>query len=47
MNARKNYQLKYRKLSKNDEKIVTKWEAFTLYKEQMFNKTATKESPRV
>ena len=47
MNARKNSQLKYWKLSKNDEKIVTKWDAFTLYKEQMFNKTATKESPWV
>lgn len=47
MNARKNSQLKYWKLSKNDEKIVTKWDAFTLYKEQMFNKTATEESPWV
>ena len=36
MNARKNSQLKYWKLSKNDEKIVTKWDAFTFYKEQMF-----------
>jgi polyphosphate kinase 2 len=45
MNARKNSQLKYWKLSKNDEKIVTKWDAFTLYKQQMFNKTATEESP--
>ena len=47
MNARKNSQLKYWKLSKNDEKIVTKWDAFTLYKQQMFNKTATNESPWV
>ena len=47
MNARKNSQLKYWKLSKNDEKIVTKWDAFTLYKEQMFNKTGTKISPWV
>jgi len=47
MNARKNSQLKYWKLSKNDEKIVTKWDAFTLYKQQMFNKTATEESPWV
>jgi len=47
MNARKNSQLKYWKLSKNDEKIVTKWDAFTLYKQQMFNKTATQESPWV
>ena len=47
MNARKNSQLKYWKLSKNDEKIVTKWDAFTLYKEQMFNKTGTAISPWV
>ena len=47
MNARKNSQLKYWKLSKNDEKIVTKWDTFTLYKQQMFNKTATEESPWV
>ncbi|MDB2448658.1 inorganic phosphate transporter, partial [Gammaproteobacteria bacterium] len=31
MNARKNSQLKYWKLSKNDEKIVTKWDAFLLF----------------
>jgi polyphosphate kinase 2 (PPK2 family) len=47
MNARKYSQLKYWKLSKNDEKIVTKWDAFTLYKEQMFNKTGTEISPWV
>ena len=47
MNARKNSQLKYWKLSKNDEKIITKWDAFTLYKQQMFSKTATEESPWV
>ena len=47
MHARKNSQLKYWKLSKNDEKIVTKWDAFTLYKEQMFNKTGTAYSPWV
>ena len=47
MHARKNSQLKYWKLSKNDEKIVTKWDAFTLYKEQMFNKTGTEISPLV
>ena len=47
MNARKNSQLKYWKLSKNDEKIITKWDAFTLYKQQMFNKTATEKSPWV
>lgn len=47
MNARKNSQLKYWKLSKNDEKIVTKWDAFTLYKDQMFDKTSTDKSPWV
>ena len=47
MNARKNSQLKYWKLSKNDEKIVTKWDAFTLYKKQMFDKTASEKSPWV
>ena len=45
MHARKNSQLKYWKLSKNDEKIVTKWDAFTLYKEQMFEKTSPDFSP--
>ena len=47
MHARKNSQLKYWKLSKNDEQIITKWDAFTLYKEQMFNETGTTESPWV
>ena len=47
MHARKNSQLKYWKLSKNDEKIITKWDAFTLYKEQMFTKTGTEISPWV
>lgn len=47
MHARKNSQLKYWKLSKNDEQIVTKWDAFTLYKEQMFDKTGTEISPWV
>ena len=47
MHARKNSQLKYWKLSKNDEKIITKWDAFTLYKEQMFDKTGTEISPWV
>jgi len=45
MKARKNSELKYWKLSKNDEKIITKWNAFTLYKEQMFKQTATDISP--
>ena len=47
MKARKNSELKYWKLSKNDEKIITKWNAFTLYKEQMFNQTSTDNSPWV
>ncbi len=47
MHARKNSQLKYWKLSKNDEQIITKWDAFTLYKEQMFNQTGTAVSPWV
>ena len=47
MKARKNSELKYWKLSKNDEKIITKWNAFTLYKEQMFNKTSTDNNPWV
>ena len=42
MNARKNSQLKYWKLSKNDEKIVTKWDAFTLYNCLLY----TSPSPR-
>ena len=45
INARRNSQLKYWKLSENDERIVTKWNAFTLYKEQMFSKTSTENSP--
>ena len=47
MKARKNSELKYWKLSKNDEKIITKWNAFTLYKEQMFDKTGTENNPWV
>ena len=45
MKARKHSELKYWKLSPNDERIVTKWDAFTLYKEQMYTKTATDISP--
>jgi polyphosphate kinase 2 len=45
MKARKNSELKYWKLSPNDERIVTKWDAFTLYKEQMFHKTSPASSP--
>ena len=45
MKARKNSELKYWKLSPNDERIVTKWDAFTLYKDQMFHKTSPASSP--
>jgi polyphosphate kinase 2 (PPK2 family) len=45
MKARKQSELKYWKLSPNDERIVTKWDAFTLYKEQMFAKTSEEFSP--
>ena len=45
MKARKNSELKYWKLSPNDERIVTKWDAFTLYKEQMSHKTSPASSP--
>ena len=45
MKARKYSELKYWKLSPNDERIVTKWDAFTLYKEQMFEKTSPDFSP--
>jgi polyphosphate kinase 2 (PPK2 family) len=45
MKARKHSELKYWKLSPNDERIVTKWDAFTLYKEQMFQKTSPASSP--
>jgi polyphosphate kinase 2 len=47
MKARKYSELKYWKLSPNDERIVTKWDAFTLYKDQMFKKTSPKTSPWV
>ena len=45
MKARKKSELKYCKLSPNDERIVTKWDAFTLYKEQMFERTSPSFSP--
>ncbi len=47
LDARKNSALKYWKLSKNDETIITRWDTFTLYKEQMFTKTGTDISPWV
>jgi len=39
--------LKYWKFSPNDEKTMIKWDLFTKYKEQMFQKTSTKKSPWV
>jgi polyphosphate kinase 2 len=45
MKARKQSELKYWKLSPNDERIVTKWDAFTLYKDQMFERTSPESSP--
>ena len=45
MKARKQSELKYWKLSPNDERIVTKWDAFTLYKDQMFGLTSPEFSP--
>ena len=47
MQARKSSELKYWKLSENDERIVDKWDAFTLFKMQMFDKTSVEGSPWV
>lgn len=44
---RENHQLKYWKLSKNDLKTLKKWEEYTFYKNQMFEKTSSKISPWV
>lgn len=44
---RKASPLKYWKFSPNDEKTMTKWDLFTQYKEQMFQKTSTKRCPWV
>ena len=43
--ARKYSELKYWKFSTNDEYMVSKWDTFTLYKDQMFKSTATQSSP--
>lgn len=43
--ARKYSELKYWKFSTNDEHMVSKWDTFTLYKDQMFKSTATQSSP--
>lgn len=44
---RENHQLKYWKLSSNDLKTLKKWEEYTFYKNQMFEKTSTDYSPWV
>ena len=44
---RENHQLKYWKLSPNDLKTLKKWEEYTFYKNQMFEKTSTDYSPWV
>ena len=44
---RENHQLKYWKLSSNDLKTLKKWEEYTFYKNQMFEKTSTDFSPWV
>lgn len=44
---RKTSPIKYWKFSPNDEKVVGKWDTITNYKNQMFEKTATPESPWV
>ena len=45
--ARKYSELKYWKFSTNDEHMISKWDTFTLYKDQMFKSTATQSSPWV
>ena len=44
---REHHQLKYWKLSVNDLKTLKKWEEYTFYKNQMFEKTSSKISPWV
>ena len=44
---REHHQLKYWKLSSNDLKTLKKWEEYTFYKNQMFEKTSTSFSPWV
>ena len=44
---RETSSLKYWKLSPNDWEAYKKWRLFTNYKDQMFRKTSTKESPWV
>tara|TARA_A100001011_G_scaffold399618_1_gene509138 strand:+ start:5212 stop:6096 length:885 start_codon:yes stop_codon:yes gene_type:complete len=42
---REESKLKYWKLSENDLFVSAKWDLFTYFKEKMFEKTSTKESP--
>jgi len=42
---RKLSPLKYWKYSPNDEKTIPKWDVFTKFKEQMFQRTSTKIAP--
>ena len=44
---RKKSPLKYWKFSPNDEKVVSKWDVITFYKNQMFETTSTSDSPWV
>lgn len=44
---RKTSPLKYWKFSPNDAKVIDKWEIIGNYKNQMFNKTSSQESPWV
>lgn len=44
---RRNHDLKYWKLSKNDLESVDHWESYTTYKEKMFEKTSWDRAPWV
>ena len=44
---REKHKLKYWKLSENDLKTLKKWEEYSFYKNQMFEKTSTKIAPWV
>lgn len=44
-NARKSSDLKYWKFSENDSRVIDRFDSFTLYKEQMFEKTSHELSP--
>lgn len=44
---RKKSPLKYWKFSPNDEKVVSKWDVITFYKNQMFSTTSTPYAPWV